>query len=67
MTTMIDIAKRAKALAADRKANPKSVMDVNPDGAVTWSEVMGWIRDADLFTNAIDTRIAFQDAYNAVK
>jgi hypothetical protein len=64
--TLKDIATKVRDLEKDRRENPKSVLDVNPDGVVAWSEVVHMIKDAGLWTNAIDTREDFQKAYDAV-
>ncbi len=47
-----------------RRHDPKSVMDLNPDGPVTWTEVYQAMRDHGWIGTGVDARFAWQDIVN---
>lgn len=56
--------KRVAALEKERAENPKSVLDLNPQGLVTWTEVYAMMREDGYSGNPVDARFEWDKAFN---
>ena len=67
--TIFDVAAEWAILTdRQRRSNPKSVLDVAPDGfVVPWSEVKARFPEMLENTNVVDARITFQEAFDRAR
>ena len=58
---------RVYELEKQRRENPQSVLDLNPQGAVTWTEVLAFMKEDGWIGNAVDARLAWDRATRLVR
>ncbi len=49
--------RRVRLLERQRREHPQSVLDLNPQGAVTWTEAWAMMREDGYVGNVVDGRL----------